>query len=186
MQPDISGIPIRDIHLPQPVSWWPPAPGWWVLLALLLIAVAIVVWLKTRRREFRLRFIAMTELDDLYQAYQQHLNAGRFASDLSVLLRRISISYFPQENIAGLTGSAWLRFLDSRLSANGNKSGQWFSDGVGIVLIKAPYQNKLNNNEVDVEALYKLSEEWIESLGPVRPDNLNRPAVDKEAARVSV
>ena len=23
---------LRDIQLPEPISWWPLAPGWWVLI----------------------------------------------------------------------------------------------------------------------------------------------------------
>ena len=25
---------LRDIHLPDPVSWWPPAPGWWIAVGI--------------------------------------------------------------------------------------------------------------------------------------------------------
>ncbi|MDD9890866.1 MAG: DUF4381 domain-containing protein, partial [Gammaproteobacteria bacterium] len=28
---------LADIHLPGEISYWPPAPGWWVLAALLLL-----------------------------------------------------------------------------------------------------------------------------------------------------
>ncbi|MGH8222486.1 MAG: DUF4381 family protein, partial [Woeseiaceae bacterium] len=39
---DPQQIPLRDLHLPEAVGWWPPAPGWWLLIAL---AVAALLWL---------------------------------------------------------------------------------------------------------------------------------------------
>ncbi|HET6906073.1 MAG TPA: DUF4381 family protein, partial [Rhodanobacteraceae bacterium] len=33
-----TGPALRDIRVP-PVSWWPPAIGWWLLAALVLIAI---------------------------------------------------------------------------------------------------------------------------------------------------
>ena len=44
---DPKQIPLRDLHLPEVVGWWPLAPGWWVLLAMLVIACGFLVraWL---------------------------------------------------------------------------------------------------------------------------------------------
>ena len=186
MQPDVSNLPIRDIHLPDPVSWWPPAAGWWLLLVLIVSTVALIVWQIRRRQLFRLRKTAMTELNALYRAYQKQYDAKRFARELSVLLRRVCISYFPDSDVAGLTGRQWLVFLDSKLSDKYNKCGQKYSDGAATVLISAPYQDKLKNSDIDVETLYRLSVEWIDSLGPIqrsRPTGANN---HKEAAHVSV
>ncbi|MEP6880575.1 MAG: DUF4381 domain-containing protein, partial [Dokdonella sp.] len=35
------GPELRDIHLPADPSWWPPAPGWWILAAILL---GVTIW----------------------------------------------------------------------------------------------------------------------------------------------
>ena len=31
---DPEQIPLRDLHLPEAIGWWPLAPGWWVVIAL--------------------------------------------------------------------------------------------------------------------------------------------------------
>ncbi|MCG6970295.1 MAG: DUF4381 domain-containing protein [Gammaproteobacteria bacterium] len=186
MQSDTSNLPIRDIHLPDPVSWWPPALGWWLLLLLIVSSIVLIVRYIRRRQLFKLRNTAMAELDAMYQVYKEQFDARRFVRELSVLLRRICISYFPDSNAGGLIGKQWLVFLDSKLSLKYNKSGQKFSDGVGTVLISAPYQDKLINNDVNVEALYRLSAEWIHSLGPVKRSDTPGEKVNKEAVHVSV
>jgi cbb3-type cytochrome oxidase subunit 3 len=37
-------LPLKDIHLPEAISWWPPAIGWWLLLVLIPLTVFILVW----------------------------------------------------------------------------------------------------------------------------------------------
>jgi len=31
---------LHDIHMPEAIGWWPPAPGWWLLLGLVFISIA--------------------------------------------------------------------------------------------------------------------------------------------------
>ena len=64
MKPDLSQL--RDIHLPPPVSWWPLAPGWWLLLGTLLLLTAIAFWLWRRRRRSNWRREALRELAQLH------------------------------------------------------------------------------------------------------------------------
>ena len=52
MQPDISNIPLRDIHLPGDISWWPPAIGWWIVAALIIL-LGLGLYMLKRRRERR-------------------------------------------------------------------------------------------------------------------------------------
>ena len=35
---------LRDVHLPPDPNWWPPAPGWWLLAAVVLAAVAWLIY----------------------------------------------------------------------------------------------------------------------------------------------
>lgn len=79
---------------------------------------------------------------------------------LSILLRRLSISLFPRAEAAGLTGEAWLTFLDRPLQRPA------FSVGEGRVLAEAPYRPEVQAEEV--EPLLALTREWIDAVARTR------------------
>ena len=103
---DLSNL--HDIVLPVPVSYWPPAPGWWILaLAMLAVAVILIVRLVARYRRNAYRRAALRELDAIGPAVD-----GASAMHISAVLKRTALVAFPREQVAGLTGPAWLAFLD--------------------------------------------------------------------------
>jgi len=157
--PDSVSLPLRDIHLPAEVFWWPPAIGWWLLLAGLVFLVVLVWWWYRRRQ--RLRFAATTlalrELETIETDFHNGgCDAAAAVRRLSVLMRRLSISLFSRGEAAGLTGEAWLSFLDSVLQRPA------FSSGPGRVLYDGPYRPSVENEEV--EPVLMLCREWIETV----------------------
>jgi HAMP domain-containing protein len=160
MNPNPALADLRDIHLPPPISWWPPAPGWWILAALvLLIALGIFIWRRHRARN-RWRQYALNELANLRaQHAAQSLTATRLIGDLSVLLRRVAISRFPREEVAALSGEAWLAFLDGTL---GDPAG--FLSPAGRLLSVGPYARESSIDTQSLEALLDLSERWLRKL----------------------
>ncbi len=142
---------LRDIHLPAEPSWWPPAPGWWLLAAILLgVLIGLVVFMGRRAmlRARRRRIIA--RIDALVKAYRPE-HACEFVADVSGLLRRAALTWYPRERVAALSGEAWLRFLD-------DNGGAGFRDGPGRILANGAYRRDC---EVDPKALGELAKTWI-------------------------
>ncbi len=151
-------LPLRDIHLPADISWWPPAPGWWLLAGLILSATLLSYW--WYRRRLRLKFsainLAKEEFKEVRDQYSKHQDPGQLVRELSILLRRLSISTFPRVETAGLTGNAWLQFLDEPMGATP------FTSGAGRILIDAPYRQAVQLDEI--EPLFTLCDEWISAV----------------------
>ena len=62
---------LRDYHLPEPISWWPPAPGWWLLASLAVAALAVLLlWRRERRLSLSSGRLASRELSRLRAAWQ--------------------------------------------------------------------------------------------------------------------
>jgi HAMP domain-containing protein len=163
-------LPLRDIHLPDPISWWPPAPGWWLLAALFLTVIGLLYWAIQVWRRGRLRRDAHSALARIRTSYEQHGSAHRLAADLSILLRRIAISGYPRTEVAALTNQQWLAFLDQVFEKRKPGAQANFSHGVGRVLIEAPYRPSM---EVDAQGLIELCEQWIDAV----------PAMDRQGVR---
>lgn len=101
-----AGPHLRDIHLPPPASWWPLAPGWWLLIGIALLLLAWLVWRGYRRRLPRRRWRAANrELDALQAAHAAEHDDAAFAAGVSQLLRRAASLRHPAS--VGLRGQAW-------------------------------------------------------------------------------
>ena len=129
-------IPIRDLHLPDAVGWWPLAPGWWAVIALATIGLLwlLRVYLAHRRRGAARRF-ALRQLEALSSAYAKDGNAVALGSAVSELLRRTMLAYAPRADVAGLTGEEWLEWLDRDLDRS------HFVEGDGRPVIEWPYRS---------------------------------------------
>ncbi|WP_051235693.1 DUF4381 domain-containing protein [Marinimicrobium agarilyticum] len=162
MNPQDPLAQLKDIHLPEPVGWWPLAWGWWLLIALLLIALGLIVWRwRARRRRQRYRQEALAVLRHAYQRYRDEADDSAAASrvylqTVSELLRRTALSALPanrHSDVATLGGQRWLRFLDASAPV-----GNGFTEGPGAALAQGPYQP---NPAVDVASLDALAARWI-------------------------
>ena len=142
---DPEQIPLRDLHLPEAISWWPLAPGWWVAIGLTLFIVGFLLqrYLERRTRSAARRH-ALQKLDDLLTEYESHRNVVTFAAQVSELLRRAMLAYAPRQDIAGLTGEDWLAWLDRDLAH------PQFVAGPGRALLELPYRNP-NSDTIDTD-----------------------------------
>ncbi|HSO83152.1 DUF4381 domain-containing protein [Thiocapsa sp.] len=149
---------LRDWHLPDPIQWWPPAPGWWIsatVLLAVLLWVAGVRWRRHRRRGAAARS-ALRELAVLRETARADGDTRVFVAALSRLLRRFALARFPREQVAGLTGDAWLSFLDA------TGGGEGFRRGPGRALADLAYgATGAGEPPPNPDALVELAETWI-------------------------
>ena len=143
-------LPLRDIHLPPPIGWWPPAPGWWAVAVLASVSIFILVWLIHRLRRPTLEKLALMELRRLEMDVD--LPDQEKLRRLAILLRRVAISRYPREEVASLTGEAWLQWLDRPFGE------PQFGSGPGHALVDAVYRHRA---EIDLDALFPLCREWL-------------------------
>jgi hypothetical protein len=155
-------LPLRDLHLPEPVGWWPLAPGWWLLLVLALMGMALLIrqWYRAWSRNAARRQ-ALRVLDARVADYARHGNAVRLGSELSELLRRTMLAYAPRADVAGLTGDDWLAWLDRGLER------PQFLQGDGRPLIEWPYRDpRTEIARTDVAAFVDAVRQRIETKLP--------------------
>jgi hypothetical protein len=142
-------IPLRDLHLPAEIGWWPLAPGWWLIIALVLLGLVMLVRRALAARKLSAaRRYALGELERLVAEYRHSNDAVGLGVGLSALLRRTMLAYAPRRDVAGLTGEDWLRWLDRDLDK------PHFRSGSGRSLIELPYRDRqIGAAPADIDAL---------------------------------
>jgi len=147
---------LRDIHAAPLVTWWPPAPGWWLLA---LSGMVLLGWL-VRRLLVRLR---------IYQRRKQmlgwvdHLNATidparhpqAYLSTLNRILKLVALRAFPENHCAALSGQDWVDFLTGQTKNSQQQSSL-------NALASGPYDPAPQFNP---DEMSELTRYWIRQHG---------------------
>jgi len=132
------------------LPFWPLAPGWWLLIILLVASViGVYYWINYRKPPYKK--MAQAALKQLHNEYELNGDAKKFIQSLSTLIRRIALAVYGQQ-VARLTGDKWLKFLDE----TGNTDA--FTVGPGKMLIEAPYQSAPH---INVKDLLLITRHWV-------------------------
>lgn len=147
---------LRDIYLPLPPGWWPPAPGWWILTALGLIAL---VWLC---RKFYQRWLVLAPVRAAKALLSQSFDGGRsdeaLVNQTNEILKRLLVVALQMQPLGRLSGDRWLLALDS---ISGSKD---FSQGPGRVLGTDRFAPELS---VQRDALYQAVTNLLSGVKPL-------------------
>lgn len=147
---------LKDIHGVAEPSWWPPAPGWWLLAALVAAAFAYALtrlaarWRVHRRRRRLLEF-----LDGLDAKHDPDSEGADYLAELNRLIRAVALRAFPETPCARLEGRQWVQFIHERLP-EGSESAclEALEDG--------PYRPR---PEFDPAALQAAVRRWVLAHG---------------------
>ena len=133
---------LHDIALPPAVAWWPPAPGWYVVFTLALVAAAWMAfraWKRWQSNAYRRE--AARELASLESS-----------AAIAELLRRTALAIAPRSVIAEKTGAAWLDWLAAQFP-------EPMPDTVRVQLTTGVYGRPAASEELS--ALRDYATRWI-------------------------
>jgi hypothetical protein len=92
---------LHDFYQPPPPAWTPQTAGWYVLFAIIGLAI---LWIAVRSvRRWRANAYRRQALRELAL-----LPSGQF----SALLKRTALAAWPREKVSSLSGNEWLEFLN--------------------------------------------------------------------------
>lgn len=141
---------MKNVHLPNGVSIFPIASGWYILVILSLIIICTLLWWKLIKNKYKKQklqayaILAKIEKDQTEEMLSQ----------VSILIKRVAIMKFPKEKVHTLFGEKWLEFLD--------KTGktQDFTTGAGRYLLNIYQVSKVPNPD----KFFTCVKQWLGSV----------------------
>jgi len=159
--PEMTTLPLRDLKLPPEPGFWPLAPGWWVLLGLLLLLLVWlgIKWLRHQRKKRRWQQINQ-QLSHIEFSFQQHKNKQQLLADVSSFLRRFVRFQLNQHHATSFAGENWIEYLNQLQGAN---SFEPFANS----LTQGVFQSE---HEYDTEGLLSTTRSFIKQqvMKPVK------------------
>lgn len=150
---------LRDIHVPAEPSWWPPAPGWWLLAGLCL---GLIFWLYRQWQRRQQQQAPLRQAASLYRALHTsyvdgELNATGYIHGTNELLKRLLIHTQTLPDAGSANDEQWLELLDNIAGTTE------FTEGPGQVLGNVRFAPQV---AIDEAAFDPLIRRFIGGLTP--------------------
>lgn len=142
---------LHDIIVPEAVGFFPPAPGWNIVLLLLLTLLfhfAIQAYKRYKKSQYRRK--ALKELDTCMQ------HSKKNAIALLSLAKRVAIAAYGRESIAKLYDDTWWDFIENHSKA---KMGTQEREDIAKLL----YDESYVMNTILQDKITKLVRLWIKT-----------------------
>lgn len=158
--PQLQGL--QELPLPAPVSYAPQTIGWMFVAIMLLGAVVLLSLAALRRyRRQHYRRNALQELAgieaSLASGQVDPLRRAALLAAIPCLLKRTSLEIARREQVAPLTGDAWLAFLNSTRGRFDAQTGPLLT-----LASYAPPQEVAGLSPDEAAALIRHARDWIE------------------------
>ena len=154
--PDISQL--KDIHLPNAITEWPIAFGWWWLLTVIIgaIIIGLYAWYQEWKRNATKR-AALTLLNHQYEHFKENNNAQVFLQQSNQILKRFCLDKYPAA--VSLSGAAWTNFL----IRHSHKT--FFDAELANAISQGIYQPHC---QFDAQALHQACSSWLKHNKPTK------------------
>lgn len=146
-----------DIIPADPVTFWPPAVGWWFVIALaalwclVFLLMRIKRWFKNRYRREALQILEKIESSSSSAPLSTLVQ-------IDSLLKRVALAAYPREQVASLSGIEWMNFLES----TGNDHA-FQNEPVVRLASAASDVDSAELSEQQLETILKTCKKWIRS-----------------------
>ena len=163
-----SQLQLQDIHLPEQVSNFPIAPGWWILLTLIILTV---LW-SYRKHQKNNRLNASKKQALAILANNESLSA----KECIELLKWVAMQYFSRQHIAKLYGQRFHDFLIKQLP---EKQQQGFVE-LSLAAFNSQYQTEQQVNSDISRDCQQATKLWLDHALPVKKPLSFQPPFTKD------
>ena len=156
-------IELKDIHIPEQISSFPIAYGWWIIAALFI--VLIIISIINIRKHIKRNAIKKQALKKLKSSQEQSID------NTIALLKWAAMHYFSRIEVAKLFGDSLQQFLISTLPIKHQENFTKLSKKAFSMQYKTPIYD--TNDTHTSEQLSEAAKIWLTHALPPKPHNVS-------------
>jgi len=146
--------PINEIIEPESISFWPPQPGWYIILVIVLVLVFVFIWKRYQKwvkNEYRRKAVA-----SINALSETDVN---LSFELNRVLKIVALNSYGRSVVADLYGDKWLAFLSEA------DKGIQFTEYPLSLIGNSQYRSKDTQDlsTSDIDLLKRSAIRWIKS-----------------------